>query len=172
MTAAPVIWVPQGQLWVGQAGAGEVRTILGSCVSVVLWNRRLKAGALCHYLLASRQSPSSSAGTADAKYGSDALSVMAREVLRRFPASWSRYEARIYGGADMTGNGRQAEVIGARNVSLARDFVRELGAELVEEDVLGHWPRRVRIDTSTGVIECARGEALSTNRGAVPALES
>ena len=34
----------------------RLRTILGSCVSITLWNRARRIGAMCHFLLSQRAS--------------------------------------------------------------------------------------------------------------------
>lgn len=43
-----------GQLYFGTQ-AGTVRTLLGSCVALVLWHPQRRIGAMCHYLLPGRQ---------------------------------------------------------------------------------------------------------------------
>ena len=58
-----------GQLYFGTQ-AGTVRTLLGSCVALVLWHPQRRIGAMCHYLLPGRQRRD---GSPDARFGDEAI---------------------------------------------------------------------------------------------------
>ncbi len=57
--------------WLFGRGALRATTLLGSCISIVLWSPRLRLGAMCHCLLP--QAPGSARRRVlDGRYGSDA----------------------------------------------------------------------------------------------------
>ncbi|MCX6131219.1 MAG: chemotaxis protein CheD, partial [Proteobacteria bacterium] len=69
-------FVYPGQLAFSIATA-KIKTILGSCVSVVLWDKDSKIGGLCHYLL-----PELSEGaTPSARYGRFAITDLFDKIL-------------------------------------------------------------------------------------------
>ncbi|MGA2108628.1 MAG: hypothetical protein ABSH25_13400 [Syntrophorhabdales bacterium] len=47
------VFLKPGEIYVGEEPA-EISTILGSCVSVTMFSKRVRVGAICHALLPSR----------------------------------------------------------------------------------------------------------------------
>lgn len=58
-----------GEIFFGGSGF-RVRTLLGSCVSIVLWHPNRHLGGMCHYLL---PTPSDIHSEKSHKYGIDAV---------------------------------------------------------------------------------------------------
>lgn len=48
------VYLLPGEYFVGDARY-RIRTVLGSCVSITLWHRRLRIGAMSHFLLSERE---------------------------------------------------------------------------------------------------------------------
>ncbi len=125
----------------------RVTTILGSCVSVCLWDPRGRRGGLNHYLLphwarAGVQSPRA--------FGNVALHDLVEGLLE---AGGRRedLQARIYGGACVLRAMRaRHEHLGAANVSVARRFLRAAAIPVIEEDVGGQRGRRLVFCTDDG----------------------
>jgi chemotaxis protein CheD len=59
----------------------RIRTVLGTCVSVVLWHPALRIGGMCHYMLPGR-SPHTG-GELDGRYADDAFRLMLYETRLR-----------------------------------------------------------------------------------------
>jgi chemotaxis protein CheD len=128
-----------GHVWARRQPTSVV-TILGSCVAVTLWDRRLGCGGISHYLLPQWAGP----GTDDPlRYGNTALAelVAAVRALGAEPCSW---QAGLYGGASILAAFRaRGDTLGARNVDLARQFLKRSGIPVVAEDVGGQRGRRL-----------------------------
>ncbi|MDO5642921.1 MAG: chemotaxis protein CheD [Paracoccus sp. (in: a-proteobacteria)] len=70
-------------------------TVLGSCISVCLFDTRMQAGGMNHFLLASGP-----AGSASASYGTHAMALII-EGLLKLGAERARLRAHVFGGASM-----------------------------------------------------------------------
>ena len=79
-------------------GAARIRTLLGSCVGVVLYDRTSKLGGLAHVVLPSARGPVDHPG----KYADTAIPAVIAELERRLgPRTRTRLTAKLVGGASM-----------------------------------------------------------------------
>jgi len=120
-----------------------VHTVVGSCVSVCLWDAALAIGAMNHFLYPVARSEHD----ATPRYGN----VATAELIRMMAECGSRREdlrAQIVGGArPEPGPGLS---LGDRNVAAARSVLKKAGIHVVSEDTGGHMGRKVAFDTGTG----------------------
>jgi chemotaxis protein CheD len=146
------VFLQPGEYFVGDAHC-RLRTILGSCVSITLWNRSRRVGAMCHFLL-SQRAPGGPAAL-DGRYADEALSLMLRDLQREgVPAEECR--AKMFGGGDMfpdlhTGAG---DTVGRRNGEFARQLLRDHGVPVVAASLFGVGHRRILFDIATGHVWC------------------
>ncbi len=129
-----------------------VETLLGSCVSIVLWSGERRLGGMCHFVL-----PATSALTFDARYGDAALKLM----LRRFHAegiATGNCVAKIYGGGKMFEFCEAMGDIGAKNIEAAQSMLAAAGINVIERDVGGFVFRKIRFDVMSGAVEVSHGE--------------
>ncbi len=139
------IFLQPGDYFVGDASF-RIRTLLGSCVSITLWQPRLRIGAMSHFLLPERgngQSP-------DARYGEDALALMLAD-LRPYGVRGSECEAKIFGGGDMfPGRARKGPGIGEKNGAAARSLLARHAIPVVSESLFGNGHRQILFDIASG----------------------
>ncbi len=129
------------------AAPEKVRTVLGSCVGVAMYDRVAKIGGLCHVML-----PSSTLGSGDrGKFADTALDWLLDEVLKAGAVS-KRLTAKISGGASMFGN-KVDGGIGDRNIQAVKERLSMHGVRLAAEDVGGTKGRKMMLDPSTGDVE-------------------
>ncbi|NVO06956.1 MAG: chemotaxis protein CheD, partial [Rhodoferax sp.] len=143
------IFLQPGELFVGDKEY-QIRTILGSCVSITLWHAHLRMGGMSHFLL-----PTRSAGTGDfepdGRYGDEALQLMLDE-LKKYGVRAEDCEAKIFGGGNMfPGHGRSsAMLVGQRNGEAARNMLQARGIPVVSESLFGIGHRQIIFDVSNG----------------------
>jgi len=127
-----------------------IRTLLGSCVSVVLWNPAKQIGGMCHAVLPAQ---SSSLGPLDGNHCPGAIQLFLREIDRNRTHA-AEYQAFLMGGARMSLGLRQADrvSVGERNVAVCRQLLGDAGLVIRGEHVGLTGPRRVEFDLSTGSI--------------------
>src|ERR1035437_2343746 len=82
------IFLDPGEYFVGDARF-KVRTLLGSCASMVLWHPRMQYGAMSHFLLSTRKTGEARSNVGsdavkprqlEGKYADEALELMMREL--------------------------------------------------------------------------------------------
>lgn len=132
---------------------------LGSCVGVILDDRQRRLGGMAHTLLPSPRSGGE--GGRRAKFVDAAVLLLVEELVSRGSAR-EHLTARIVGGANMFEPllAPAADGIGARNVRMAREALRDLDIPLLAEDVGGSHGRTVEFDLATGrvLVRSVRGE--------------
>lgn len=135
--------------------AAQLRTLLGSCVSITLWHPDRRIGGMCHYLLPQRARRSGEA--LDGRFGDEAVHVMV-ERLTRLGTQPSEYVAHLYGGADTLPQGTTTKFnVGERNIEFGWKLIDRYGFQLEGVDVGEDVPRTVSIDLATGVVDMKRG---------------
>jgi chemotaxis protein CheD len=137
-----------GEYAVGDASC-RMRTVLGSCVSITLWEPQRRVGAMSHFLLAGRASTPGAA--LDARYGEEALALMLRE-LAGVGVQAQQCQAKIFGGANMfpEATAPGALHVGRRNGESARGWLRELGIAVQSESLFGCGHRQIVFDVASG----------------------
>lgn len=142
------VFLRPGQYFVGDH-RHQIRTVLGSCVSITLWHPQHRVGAMSHFLL-SHSSTRHASRLLDPRYGEGALRVMLRDLeqLRVPPAECV---AKVFGGGSMfpahTAGGM---AIGKRNGEDARLMLEHHGLSIASESLFGEGHRQIVFDVATG----------------------
>jgi len=144
------VFLRPGQYFVGDE-RHQVRTVLGSCVSITLWHPRHRVGAMSHFLL-SHNATRHASPLLDARYGEGALRLMLRELAqaRVDPAECG---AKIFGGGNMfpeQSRGVGAIEVGRKNGEAARTLLLQAGIPILSESLFGEGHRQIIFDIATG----------------------
>jgi chemotaxis protein CheD len=151
MADLPRISVQPGQLCLARSPA-ILQTILGSCVSVVFWNARLGAGAVCHGVLP--RCPRGASVADGHRYVDSSIRYLA-EQFDALGAARREMEIRLFGGADVlpVAAARAGKpTIGALNCRRALEVLEEEGLKASASDLGGTRGRTVHFHTGTGVV--------------------
>lgn len=111
-----------------------LRTILGSCIGICIFDRMKKIGGMAHILL-----PSDPTGKANPeKYADSAIPILVKSLLKDGARS-EFLSAKIAGGASMFKFGSNLALgqIGERNIEKTREVLENLKIPIVDEDVGG-----------------------------------
>lgn len=133
-----------------------VRTILGSCVAVTMFNSRRGIAAICHALLP--HPGNNEAYTANYaenyKYVTYVVPEMARKMRRHGIKNWE-IEVKLFGAADMLSEDPEQESdrpVGKLNVEAVMDMLRKEHLHLKTSDVGGMRGRKILFYTHTGEV--------------------
>jgi chemotaxis protein CheD len=144
-TDRPEAYVYPGQLLSAPAPL-VATTILGTCVSVCLFDPSSGIGGLNHFMLP--HSPRS--GPPSARFG-DVATQQLVDALLAHGAAPRRLQAKVFGGMEgRMGAEGLAKDLGARNIAVAVESLRGLGIPVVAEDVGGPKSRKLVFHTSDG----------------------
>ncbi len=136
------VFLHQGQIYC----TGEptvISTVLGSCVSVCLWDPVQVAGGMNHFVLPGEAGSSG-------RYGDAAIDRLVEEMLQ-FGCRAENIEAKLFGGGSVLPIAGSAAAIGSRNADSALARLARWKLKVVARDIGGTYGRFLRFDTATGV---------------------
>ena len=126
-----------------------IKTLLGSCVAVCLWDPRVRVGGMNHILL---PDGTLDEGGADAtRFGVHAMDRLIGEMLK-LGADPRRFVAKVFGGASVLALNGSGGGVPEANLAFVRTFLAREGLHVVATSVGGTLPRQVRLFTDSGKV--------------------
>lgn len=113
-----------------------IMTVLGSCISACLWDGRVRAGGMNHFML-----PDGDSADGFGRYGSYAMELLINQMLK-IGARRETMQAKVFGGAQVMA-GFTSMNVGAKNTKFVLDYLTDERIPVVSQDVLDIHPRKV-----------------------------
>lgn len=107
------------------------KTLLGSCVAIMFYDKNIKIKGMNHFLL-----PATNNSNEDMKYGLYSVEAMLNEMYK-LGCKKENMAAKISGGADIMNIG-STQSIGHRNVEFAHTFCRSEGFRIISDHTRGN----------------------------------
>ena len=107
------------------------KTLLGSCVAIMFYDRIKKIKGMNHFLL-----PTTNNSNEDMKYGLYSVEAMLNEMYK-MGCRKENMAVKISGGADIVNVNLSAKSIGHRNVEFATDFCTSEGFRILSNHTRG-----------------------------------
>jgi chemotaxis protein CheD len=147
------IFLQPGEFFVADSEY-QMRTMLGSCVSITLWHPFKRVGAMSHFLLPTRGA-SDNSKELDARYGDEAMQLMVSE-LKQMGVATSQCQGKVFGGGNMFPDHFHAGSInvGRRNGEAALELLNHHGVPIVSESLFGLGHRQIIFDVRNGDVWC------------------
>jgi chemotaxis protein CheD len=136
------VYLHPGGLW-AEPFPGAITTVLGSCVSVCLWDPQTALGGINHFIL-----PQGGAAQS-ARYGNHALPMLLARVLE-IGAQRETLLGCVFGGASVLPGQAAGPTLGSRNVAEAFDFLERNEIAVLRHDVEGRQGRKLIFRTADG----------------------
>jgi chemotaxis receptor (MCP) glutamine deamidase CheD len=137
-------------IYIGGVHASEeptvIKTLLGSCIAVCLWDSVRGIGGMNHFML-----PRSS-GRIDgdaARFGVHAMDCLIGAMMK-LGADRRRFVAKVFGGAHVLAVRESEDGVPQQNIAFIREFLADEGLPVLGEDVGGYTPRHVHFHTDSG----------------------
>jgi len=132
----------------------RIKTILGSCVALCLWNPVKKIGGMSHSLLPKRSEPVERLNDKKARYVDEAVEMFLHEI-KKSKTNPSDYKVLLFGGGNMFEEKANLSSmrIGERNIEQARISLKENGFRVESEQVGGNLSRNVVFDLWSGTVQ-------------------
>ncbi len=129
-------------------------TLLGSCVTVCLFDPQLKVGGINHFMLPDMGR--SKHGDVDSMLsGNFAMEALLNSLLAK-GAKKVRLQAKAFGGGTIIDTDGGAPSIGMRNANFAKEWLQREGIPLTSSDFLGPWSRKIIFLPFNGDAFCKR----------------
>lgn len=133
-----------------------IRTLLGSCVGVAFWSRRLGIGALCHAMLPRCPSGVSARMRPEVgyRYVDYAICDIARQ-LESLGARRSEIEVKVFGGADVLLKGddlSSKDTVGSLNCDTALEVLSAEGFRIIASSLRGITGVNIYFNTGNGEV--------------------
>ena len=144
-----------------------VKTLLGSCVAVCLYDPVMRLGGMNHFML-----PHGGDGREDeaSRFGVHAMDHLIGATMRS-GGDRRRFVAKIFGGAHVLDVGQAGVGVPQQNIEFVRAFLEAEGFPVLNTDVGGVHPRHVHFHTASGrafvkrvTRAAARAEVVSSER--------
>ena len=124
-----------------------ISTVLGSCVSVCLWDKMSKIGAMNHYLLPGTDEDDAS----NANRGLSSTRLLIRSLVNR-KVRLENVEAKVFGGCNSLSVNNDCFKVGERNITMALEVLKGYNIAVTAQHVGGGHGRKIVFNTSTGKV--------------------
>lgn len=151
----PLIYLKPGEIYFGTEPA-RVVTVLGSCISVVMYHRRSRLGAICHAVMPTISQPTKKrASSPDVFQYVDSSMEWMLEKFEKLGIKSQDIDVKIFGGSEIfyDSSKRKSPVsVGSKNVEAALKAIAEKELKLKAWNVGGNKGRKVIFYTDTGEV--------------------
>jgi chemotaxis protein CheD len=127
-----------------------VTTLLGSCVSVCLFNQQARFGSINHYML-----PTTNSGVRSPKYGDYAIRGLIQFMYKN-GGGLDNVVAMVFGGASVVRSITYGVNIGDENVAIARKMLGEYRIPIVKAMTGGLHGLKIRYRTWDNQVQFRR----------------
>jgi chemotaxis protein CheD len=142
-----MVSVPIGR-WAVAAAPVQIRTLLGSCAGVVLYDRVAQLGGVAHIVLPDSRGEADHPG----KFADTAIPAMIEDLCQILGRkSRPQLTAKLVGGASMFPTNTAFD-IGRMNRDAVERILGNLGIPVVARDLGGGTGRRLTLDTVSGIV--------------------
>lgn len=140
---------------IGDAKTGQspavIRTILGSCIAVCLYDSQQKIGGMLHLMMANSEGHNQK-DLRPAKFADTGIPLLLDMLKKQHGLSTGQLKAKIFGGAKMLR--MVSQDIGKDNENAVRQILRSLGISILAAKIGGEKGYQVDFDLSTGRVMC------------------
>ncbi|GJQ58725.1 MAG: chemotaxis protein CheD [Candidatus Scalindua sp. AMX11] len=143
-----VVTVGVGDLKV--AGIPKIlKTSLGSCVGVVLYDNVIKVGGMLHLMLPKCKDRNGKLS----KYADTGIPLLIDLMVKRANANKRNLTAKIFGGARMFNISSDMFDIGKSNILETASILDRLGIRISARRLGGTKGHQISLDTNTGIVQ-------------------
>ena len=139
-----------------------IRTLLGSCIAVCLFDPITRAGGMNHFMLPAPV-PGRPEPLEEARFGVNAMDCLIG-ALQKAGGDRRRLKAKVFGGGHVLESARNGSSVAQRNIRFIDEFMRCEDIPVVGRDLGGELARQVYFHTDTGKVYVRRLRDSSRRR--------
>ena len=126
-----------------------IKTSLGSCVGVVLYDNTKKTGGILHLMLPKCKNRNGRLS----KYADTGIPLLIDLMVNKANANRRFLTAKIFGGAKMFSVNSDMFNIGKSNILEAKIILEKMNIKIVAERTGGANGHQISLDTTTGIVQ-------------------
>lgn len=149
--AASASWMVKvfpGEYFVTSKSDEVLVTVLGSCVSACIRDRRTGIGGMNHFMLPHSHAGNWAGDLQSTRFGNFAMEKLINELLKA-GCSRDSLEIKVFGGGNVTDSNN---LIGSENSHFILRYLEAEGLRCVAQDLGGQLPRRIHYIPATGKV--------------------
>ncbi len=158
-----IFFLEPGFIYVGSEKSA-VKTVLGNCVSVCLWDTKLRFGGMNHFVYPYTKDKRK----ATARFGNIATKTLLKNMFS-VGSDTQNIVAQIVGGASK--EDRPKDNLGRENVAIARQVLHKHNITIKSEDIGGHLGRKVIFDVQNGQLMVIKVHQIRDTDWILPTLD-
>jgi len=153
------VYLQPGEMYLAREPT-MIRTLLGSCVGVTFWSKRLGIGALCHAMLP--RCPDGYSLGVNPEGGYRYVDFCIRDLARKFDglgADRTEVQVKLFGGADVLLGSEDAPIrdtVGSINCNTALEVLRTEGLQVAASSLRGKSGLNIHFNTGNGEVQLRR----------------
>ncbi len=144
-----IVTVGVGDLKVAKSPK-TIKTSLGSCIGVVLYDSKNKIGGILHLMLPKRNDREGKLS----KYADTGIPLLVDLMVNQANANKKLLTAKIFGGAKMFNVSSELFDIGKTNVIETKKILEKMNIRILVTKTGGTKGYQISIDTNTGTVRC------------------
>lgn len=133
-----------------------IATVLGSCISVALYDIKLGFGGMNHFMLpkSNREEPLSSED--EGRFGNYAMELLINDMIHNGSLK-QNLRAKVFGGGNVLDAGSsQMNMTGINNINFALNFLKTENIPIIVNDTGGIFPRKIYFSPLTAKVYLKR----------------
>ena len=129
-----------------------ISTVLGSCISIALYDPDLKLGGLNHFMLPTTNRTQEISIEEQGRYGDFAMELLLNDMFKK-GAKKENLKAKVFGGGNVLDDGGfHKNRTGLNNISFALEYLQTENIPIIANDTGGIFPRKIFYDPQTSKI--------------------
>ena len=134
------------------AGPEMISTVLGSCISIALFDDEKKIGGINHFMLARDTSlDEDTEKKLMGKFGEYAIDLLIKDLVSK-GASVANLNAKVFGGSNIFNQESNGAQVGEVNIKFAFDYLTHLHIPVIKSNTGGNLPRKIFFDPETAKV--------------------
>ncbi len=150
-----VVRLMPGEFFVSRE-AEVVTTVLGSCVSACIRDKRRSIGGMNHFMLPDAAMGGAADTATAGRYGTHAMQFLIDGIVT-LGGKIEDLEVKVFGGGRIV---EGMSDVGERNIDFIREFLQEAGIPVHAEDVGLEFPRKINYFVDTGRVMVKKLRAI------------
>ena len=133
-----------------------IATVLGSCISVALYDIKQGFGGMNHFMLpkSNRDEPLSSED--EGRFGNFAMELLINDMINKGSSKQS-LRAKVFGGGNVLDAGNsQMNMTGINNINFALNYLKAENIPIIVNDTGGIFPRKIYFNPLTSKVYLKR----------------